>query len=98
MNQVHEYRTFSEALKECNSDEFAWIERVKDQLRENLRVGDALRFQWLREKRFKGRRVYYVINELTKKALLVAIGGKKDQQRTINFIIMNKEEYFNYLN
>ena len=93
MNEVSEHESFSRAIQACTVVEREWIETVKNQLRQNLLVGDSLRYWWFREKRLKGRRVYYVINESAQKALLVAIGGKKDQQYIINHVIMHKKEY-----
>ena len=97
MNEILEHIVFTAALEACTHEELDWIERIKDQLRENLRIGDVLQFYWFREKRFKGRRVYFIINEYTNKALLVAISGKKGQQKIIDFIVKHREEYFQYL-
>jgi len=97
MNEVSEHDSFSDAMKACSWVEREWVEVVKNLLRENLLVGDPLRYSWFREKRLKGRRVYFVINESTKKALFVAIGGKKGKQQIINHIIAYKEEYLDEL-
>ena len=61
------------------------------ELIENLRVGKPLRYDWFREKKFDNERLFYIINEDSKKAILIAFGSKKDQQKIINHIILNKD-------
>ena len=70
-----------------------WIDKMRDQLVINLRVGKPLRFDWLREKKLGVKRLYYLINEKNQKAVLVAFGPKKEQQHIITHIIINKERY-----
>ena len=66
---------------------------MKDQIAENLNVGKPLHFDWFREKKLGSKRLYFLINENTKKAVLVAFGDKKEQQKIINHILLNKELY-----
>ena len=56
-------------------------------------MGKPLHFPWFREKRLDGKRLYYLINESTKKAILIAFGGKKEQQRIIDYVLFNKERF-----
>ena len=93
MNAVLETDFFRELYDSCEVAEQRRIDRIKDQLAVQLRVGKPLHYQWLREKRIEGNRLYYIINEATKKALLVAYGSKRQQQRIINEIIAQKFEY-----
>jgi outer membrane protein assembly factor BamE (lipoprotein component of BamABCDE complex) len=97
MNEVFETATFSKLVEACDKQEQRWIEKVKDQLAENLRVGKPLRFSWFREKKFGNKRFFYLINEKSRKAVLVAFGSKKDQQKIINHIIANKEIYLTFI-
>ncbi|MBI1970136.1 hypothetical protein HYS47_00155, partial [Candidatus Woesearchaeota archaeon] len=85
--------TFSKLCDASEKKEQEWIEKMRDQLSQNLFVGKPLRFDWFREKRFENKRLYYLINEKTKKAVLVAFGTKKEQQKIIDHIILNKEAY-----
>ncbi|HLD04442.1 MAG TPA: hypothetical protein VJG90_01870 [Candidatus Nanoarchaeia archaeon] len=62
-------------------------------LRLNPFVGDPLSYRFLREKKIKGRRVYYLVYEDLKLVLLVATSGKKDQQPTINHIKSSLDEF-----
>lgn len=44
------------------------------------------------------KRLFYIINQENKKALLVAFGDKKSQQRIIKNLLKNKRTYFNFFN
>ena len=62
------------------------VEKLPIKLAENPYVGQLLSYPSLREKRIKGRRIYYLVYDDLNLVLLVAISGKKDQQETINHI------------
>ena len=91
MNEVYELDIFSETLQTLEPVERAWIEKIKDQLKDDLFVGKPLRYEWLREKRYNNKRIYYLINPMTRKALIVAFGSKKEQQQIIDSVIGGKE-------
>ncbi len=93
MNKVFETEAFSELYEICETSEQVWIDKMKDQLAQNLRVGKPLKYDWFREKKLGNKRLYYLINESTKKAILVAFGSKKEQQQIIRHILLNKERY-----
>ncbi len=93
MNEVFETEPFSEVYATLEKKEQEWIEKIKTQLAENLTVGKPLRYDWFREKKLDNKRLYFLINEKTKKAILLAFGTKKEQQKIINHIILNKERY-----
>ena len=90
MNQVFETETFSKLYDACDHQEQSWINKIKDQLVGNLRVGKPLRYDWFREKKYDNKRLFYVINEESRKAILIAFGSKRDQQKIIDHIILNK--------
>lgn len=73
------------------------IQKLFLQLKENPYVGDALRYRFFREKRIREKRVYYLIYDNLSSVLIVAIGGKKTQQETINYIIRCLPEYKKYM-
>ncbi len=97
MNQVFETETFTKLFDACDHSEQIWIDKMRDQLQENLRVGKPLRFDWLREKKFGVKRLYYLINESNQKAVLVAFGPKKKQQPIITHIVVNKARYLHII-
>ncbi len=93
MNQVFETETFSKLYEASEKREQIWIDKMRDQISENLDVGKPLQFDWFREKKFENKRLFYIINKSTNKAILVAFGTKKEQQSIINQIMTNKERY-----
>lgn len=62
-------------------------------LADNPFIGKGLSYRFFREKKFEGRRVYYLVYEDLKIVLLVATSGKKDQQVTIDHITSQLDGY-----
>lgn len=98
MNEVFELEVFAKHCLRLEKDEVEWIGRIKDQIKSNLLVGKPLRFSWFREKKLCNMRLFYVINEKTQKALLIAFESKKDQQKVIDNLLKNRECYFALIN
>lgn len=63
MNEIFQTTTFSKLYDASQKKEQIWIEKIKDQLVENLTVSKPLHYSWFREKKFENKRLYYVINE-----------------------------------
>jgi len=97
MNEIYETETFSKIYDGCDNREKKWIEDIKNSLRENLKVGKRLRFEWFREKKLGNKRLFYIINEKNGKAILLAFGSKKEQQKIINHILENRDTYLRYV-
>lgn len=93
MNEVLEAEIFAKVYSQCEKAEQNWIDKMRDQLAQDLHVGKPLRYDWFREKKFRNKRLFYVVNEMTKKVLLITIGDKKEQQAIINHVVANKEIY-----
>lgn len=96
-NIVLETETFSRLFEALEKGEQEWIKRVVRQLEENFLVGKPLKFNWFREKKFGGKRLYYLVYEKTGKVLLVAFGTKKEQQKIINHVLQNKKKYAKFV-
>ena len=62
------------------------VDKIEDKLMYNSKYGNPLGTEWFRESRFENYRVYYLIYEDLDAIYMVAISGKKDQQKTINTI------------
>ena len=69
--------------------------KIPNQLKESPLVGKPLGYPFLREKKIRERRVYYLIYEDFNLVLLVATSGKKDQQATIDHIKKHLDEFKN---
>ncbi len=72
------------------------IQKILLQLKENPYVGDQIRYKFFREKRVKEKRIYYLVYDDLKIVLMVAIGGKKAQEETIDKIVRYFKEYRKY--
>jgi len=78
--------TYEKEVSKLDKSEKDEAEKIPKRLAENPYVGDQLRYPFLREKRLREKRAYYLIYDDLKLVLLVATSGKKDQQETINYI------------
>ena len=92
-NRVLETETFSCLFETLGIEEKDWIKKMIRQLKQNPGVGKPLGFKWFREKKFGGKRLYYLVYENSNTVLLVAFGGKKDQQKIISHVLKNREFY-----
>lgn len=97
MNEVFETEMFSKVYGSLEQREKEWVDKMKDQLAESLDVGKILKYDWFREKKYENKRLYYIINRKSKKALLVAFGSKKEQQLIIAHILLNQESYLSFI-
>ena len=73
------------------------IRKLFLQLKENPFVGDTIRYPFFREKRLREKRIYYLVYKDITLVLVIAIGGKKTQQETIDEIISLFPEYKKYI-
>ncbi len=85
--------TYLKEVSKWSKVEIESAEKIPKQLAENPFVGQQLRYHFLREKRIKEKRVYYLIYKDLNLVLLVAASGKKDQQATIDHIVSQFAEY-----
>ena len=98
MNNYKTYATdtFREIYSTLDKSEQNWIDKTKKKLAESP-TGKILQFEWFREKKYLNKRLFFLIDEQTKKILFVSFASKKAQQEVINFVISNKSELFNYV-
>jgi len=94
---VYTTKSFDRETSKLSRKEIERIQKIFFQLKENPYVGDQLQYRNLREKRIKEKRIYYLVYEDLQTVLIVAIGGKKTQQATINHIIDNFIGYKKYM-
>ena len=93
---VYALEVFNKEMNKLSSDYSSKIEKIFLQLKDNPYVGDPIRYKFFREKRINEKRIYYLVYDDLKIVLLVAIGGKKAQQETIDKIVTYFEEYRDY--
>jgi|TARA_Y100000310_G_C20192682_1_gene583208 mRNA-degrading endonuclease RelE of RelBE toxin-antitoxin system len=85
--------TYLEEIKKWPRDYKEIVEKLPKKLSINPFVGNQLSYPFLREKRIKEKRVYYLIYKNFKLVLLVAVSGKKNQQMTIDHIKQNLHHF-----
>ncbi len=92
------YRTArfdKELTKKFSKNEQKEVEKFeKKQLTNNPFIGDGLSFNFFREKRIGGKRVYFIVYEELKAVLMVAVSDKKTQQETIDEIKDHLSKYY----
>ena len=84
---VYGTETFEKEFEKLGKNYRDSIKKIFLQLKENPYVGDSIRYKFFREKRIKEKRIYYIVYDELSSVLVVAVGGKKAQQSTINEII-----------
>lgn len=85
--------TYLEEIGKWSKADRASAEKIPKKIAVNPFIGNQLSYPFLREKRIKEKRIYYLIYEDLKLVLLVAVSGKKDQQATIDHIKENLDEF-----
>ena len=94
---VYTTEKFDKEVKKLSQEEQNRIQKIFFQIRDNPYVGDQLRYRFLREKRLKEKRIYYLVYDDLEAILVVAISDKKTQQETIDHIVQYFDEYRIYL-
>lgn len=85
--------TYLKEISKLSKDYRETAEKIPKKLAENPHLGNPLSYPFLREKRIKEKRIYYLVYKDLKLILLVAVSGKKDQKDTINHIKKHLEEF-----
>ncbi|MBS3074292.1 hypothetical protein J4447_02425 [Candidatus Pacearchaeota archaeon] len=94
---VYTTQSFDKEVEKLSKGDKDIIQKMFLKIRDNPYASDQLRYKNLREKRIREKRVYFLVYDNLQAVLIVAIGGKKDQQATINHIISYFDEYKIYL-
>ena len=94
---VYTTENFEKEVLKWSGNYLKKIKKIFLQLKENPYVGDTIRYKFFREKRIKEKRIYYLIYDELSVVLIVAFGGKKEQQETIDKIIKYLPEFKRYI-
>jgi len=73
------------------------VRKLPANLRRTPFQGKPLGSKYLREKRVKGRRIYYIVYEEFKIVLLVGVSSKKDQSSEIDKIKRELQNLYDYV-
>ena len=89
---------FDRDFTKLDKSEQSRIEKVLWQLSERgIEVGKPLVLPFFKEKKFDGKRVYFLVYKSYNVILVIAISDKKAQQATINAILLRIAEYQRYV-
>ena len=94
---VYTTESFEKEIKKLPDSDKSIIQKIFLQLKENPYVGDQIQYRFFREKRIREKRVYYLVYDDLSAVLVIAFGGKKAQQETIDKIIELLPEFKAYL-
>jgi len=93
---VYTLNVFDKNMEKLSPSDKEIINNWFLQLKENPYTGDQVRYRFFREKRLREKRIYYLVYDDLSIVLIVAIGGKKAQQETIDEIVKYFKEYREY--
>ena len=94
---VYTTENFDKEIEKLSKGDQEIMQKMFLKIRDSPYTSDQLRHKNLREKRLREKRVYFLVYDDLQAILIVALGGKKDQQATINHIIRYFDEYRIYL-
>jgi len=96
--KVYTHEDFDIEMEKFSKSELEQFEKIADELAEKGKsVGKPLGCNFLREKKIKGKRIYFLVYEEIVLVLVVALSNKKNQQETIDKIRDFLPEYKNYV-
>ena len=94
---VYTTESFDKETDKLEKIEQDRINKLFLKLKDNPYTGDPLRYDFFREKRINGKRVYYLVYEDLMAVLFVSVSGKKAQQYIIDEVIKDLPLYKSYL-
>jgi len=89
--------SFEKEIEKLSSSDKEIIQKIYLQLKQNPYVGDQIRYRFFREKRVREKRLYFLIYDDLAAVLVVAFGGKKAQEETIDEIMRLLPEFKKYV-
>ena len=94
---IYTTESFDKEVMKLSQNDQEIIQKMFLKIRDNPYSSNQLKYRNLREKRIREKRVYFLVYDDLQAVLIVAIGGKKDQQASINHIVNYFDEYRLYL-
>lgn len=93
MFRVFRTEWYEKKFSKLDNSERMVVEKFEQSLKINPFAGKPLRYDFLREKKFGGKRLIYLIYEDELKVFLVTISDKKSQASDIDFVASNLEVF-----
>lgn len=99
MFRVFTTKEFEEDFNKLDGSEKQRVTKILNQLKEQGdSVGKPLKVPYFREKKFEGKRLYFLVYKEFMVILTLGIGDKKTQQGTINQILSDLGYYKEIIN
>ena len=98
MYRVFRADWYSKKFEKLDRSEQMRVEKFEQALKQQPNSGKPLGYEWIREKKFDGKRMIFLIYENHKIIFLITITDKKAQQETIDFIKSNLDNYKEIIN
>ncbi len=98
MYKVFRSEWYEEKLKKLDKSCFGRVLKFEQALKLSPYSGKPLGYEFLREKKFDGKRLIFLVYEEHETIFLITISDKKDQRKDITFIKANREKYREELN
>jgi len=70
---------------------------MKIQIQENPLSGKPIHSDWLKEKKFEDKRLYYLVSKTKQAILLIGFGDKKKQKKMIAQIVFDQWMYWKFI-
>ena len=99
MFRIFKTRAFDENYDKLDNSEQKRVNKIRNRLSKSGDVtGKPLAgLKFFREKKFNGKRIYYLVYKEFNSILVIAISDKKAQQATINQILFSLKDYKGYI-
>lgn len=85
-------------LRKLSSQEQKRVADFEQSLKQNPYQGKPLGYNFFREKKFNGKRMYFLVYDSHKIIFIITISDKKTQQKVIDTIKLNLDVYQEELN
>ena len=99
MFRIFKPATFDKDFNKLDNSEQKRVDKILNQLLERGgEVGKPLSgLSFFKEKKFDGKRLYFLVYENLQAILVLAVNDKKAQQTTINLILRDFAQYQQYV-
>jgi len=84
---------YEKKLKKLSSEGQERVKHIEQELKRSPYDGKPLGYDFFREKKFNGKRLYFLVYESHKAIFLITISDKKAQQNVIDLIKANLDVF-----
>lgn len=84
---------YEKKLKKVSSEGQERVKQIEQELKKSPYDGKPLGYNFFREKKFNGKRLYFLVYESHKAIFLITISDKKAQQNVIDLIKANLDVF-----